>query len=109
MNKVILIGTVVDRFESKQTKNGKTFLTGRLKTEETRNDMTFSQHHSVTIWGAAAQENEGKLNDGDMVFIEGKISYSSRGEGAEKKYYTNIDALNVEHISSSSQSNSSPF
>ena len=52
--------------------------------------VTTTEWHNITAWGKLAEIIEKYVKKGALLFVEGKLHYSTSGEGDQKKYFTEI-------------------
>lgn len=95
MNKVILIGRLGKDAETKEI-NNQNLITFSLATSETYKDkngekVEATEWHNVAYWSKSKKITE-YLKKGILVSIEGKIKTTKK----EDKYYTNIQANDIE-------------
>jgi single-strand DNA-binding protein len=94
LNKVMLIGRVGRDPESKTV--GETSLSSfSVATTFKSKEKELTEWHQVTAWGKLGEIAQQILHKGDKVYIEGRISYNTVGEGEAKKTYTQITATNL--------------
>src|SRR5258706_1282964 len=100
LNKVMLLGHLGADPELKITAGGHAVLKMRLATAETYLDRSGAwqertEWHTVTVWGKRAEALAKILAKGACVFLEGSLRTSSYERNGEKRYQTEIVALNV--------------
>ncbi len=100
LNRVMLLGNLGADPELKLTQGGQAVLKLRLATTETYLDKSNQKQertewHRVTIWGRRGEALGKFLKKGDLLFIEGRIQTSSYEKNGEKRYSTDIIAVNV--------------
>ena len=96
LNKVMLIGNVGSEPELKTTAGGTKFAKVSLATNRTFKDRQGQQQektewHRLTFWDRLAELVEQYVKKGDRIYIEGRIEYSTTGEGDSMKYWTDIN------------------
>ena len=99
-NKVILIGTIETDLELRQTaKNGTNVTNFSLITVEKRDskdgEKIYKKWHHIVCWGKLADNIVNTFKKGDVVYVEGSISYRSYVNKENNK-------LNVTEIKASS-------
>lgn len=52
-----------------------------------------TQWHNLVFWGPSAEKLAERAEKGQEIILEGKIKSSVLGEGADKKYFTDIEVL----------------
>jgi len=101
VNKVILVGNLGRDPEIRSFQNGGRVASFSLATAENWKDKTTGEKkertewHRVTVWGRRGEALGKLLKKGDLVFIEGRIQTSSYERNGEKRYSTDIIAVNV--------------
>jgi len=95
INKVILVGNVGKDPEVKSFGENMQVAKFPFATSETFKDKsgekkTDTQWHNVSVWGKLSTVVEKYVKKGSKLYLEGKIKYSSSGEGDSKKYFTEI-------------------
>lgn len=112
MNKVILVGNLGSDPELRYTQGGEPVANFSLATNKKwKNKSGESQEHTewhkIVVWGKTAENCEKFLKKGSKVLIEGEIQ-TREWEDKEggKRYTTEIKALGVDFLSTSSDSGS---
>jgi single-strand DNA-binding protein len=100
LNRVMLLGNLGADPELRVTPGGQAVLKLRLATNETyldRNNVRQerTEWHRVTIWGRRAEALGKLLQKGDLLFVEGRLQTSSYDKNGEKRYSTEVVAVNV--------------
>lgn len=111
LNRVFIMGRLGHEPELLQSKNGRPYSLLRIATDRMRLNgeeqwETFTDWHSVFVWGKQAEICSQHLDKGALVFVEGNISYWQVAEA--KLYKTAIHAeevhfLNLRRSSSDSE------
>jgi single-strand DNA-binding protein len=101
MNRVFLMGHLGHAPELMESKNGKAYARLSIATNRTRLNAddereTFTDWHSVFVWGRQAEICAEHLRKGALVFVEGSLSYWLGAE--EKVYKTAIQAEEVRFL-----------
>ena len=103
VNKVFIIGRVVETPEIKTTPSGQSVCTLRIATNRVWNDKQSGQKqeetefHNVVVWRRLAEIASQYLQKGGMVFIEGRLKTRSWEDASgTKKYRTEIIAENLQ-------------
>ena len=96
LNKVMLIGNVGADPEMRSTPGGMRIAKVSLATSRTFNDRSGQQQektewHRLTFWDKLADVVERYVKKGDRLYVEGRIEYSTTGEGDATKYWTDIN------------------
>ena len=110
LNKVMLIGRIGRDPESK-TAGGSTLASFSVATSYGTGDKQKTEWHQVTAWEKLGEFAQKYLHKGDKVYVEGRISYNTVGEGEARKTFTQITATSLISLSgkpaeAGSQSNS---
>ena len=99
-NRIILFGNLRGDPELRKFESDQSMLRMRLATNHSfvnrdgvREDR--AEWHAVTVWGSRAEGLSRVLCKGTFVLVEGHIRSYSHGEGAEKKFGTEVLAHNV--------------
>lgn len=97
INKVILVGNLGNDPEMRYTQGGMAVCSLSLATTSVRKDRDGNQvekteWHRVKLFGKLGEIAGEYLKKGRQVYIEGRIEYSTSGEGESKKYFTDIIA-----------------
>src|SRR5579864_4919117 len=100
LNRVMLLGNLGADPELRVTPGGQAVLKLRLATNENyldRNNVRQerTEWHRITIWGRRAEALGKILQKGDMLFVEGRLQTSSYEKNGEKRYSTEVVAINV--------------
>ncbi len=96
LNKVMLIGNVGSDPDIRTTPGGTRMAKVSLATSRTFNDKSGQQQektewHRLTFWSKLAEVVERYVKKGDRLYVEGRIEYSTTGEGDQTKYWTDIN------------------
>ena len=98
INKVTLIGNIGKDPEFKTFENGNGCTKFSLATNESWKDdsgewQKRTEWHNVVIWGKYAERIANSLKKGNMVYVEGKVTYRSwQDVDGNTKYITEIQA-----------------
>src|SRR5258708_7631620 len=100
LNRVMLLGNLGADRELHITPGGQAFLKLRLATNENyldRNNVRQerTEWHRVTVWGRRAEALGKILQKGDLLFVEGRLQTSSYEKNGEKRYSTEVVAVNI--------------
>ncbi len=104
INRVQLIGNTGKDPEIRTLQSGKKVATFSLATSETFKDhngdkKTETQWHNIKIWGTLVAVVELYVKKGQLLYVEGKISYSSYDDkDGNKKYVTEIIVNNLQML-----------
>ncbi len=108
--KVILIGRVGKDPEVKMvdTKKGSQRLaTISVATSHGPKDNRVTDWHDISFWDKTAELAEKYLHRGNLVYLEGTLSYNKVGEGAETKVYAQISSNNFINLTGKPESTDS--
>lgn len=98
LNKVILVGNVVETPEIRTTGSGQQvatlrMATNRMWTDQSKVRQKSTEFHSVVLWGRLAEIATQYLQKGALVLIEGRLQTRSwEDKTGVKKYRTEIIA-----------------
>ena len=99
-NRVVLFGNLAADPELRKFESGQSMLRMRLATTHSfvnrdgvREDRV--EWHSVTLWGNRAEGLSRILHKGSFLLVEGHIRSYSYGKDGEKKFGTEVLALNL--------------
>ena len=101
MNKVILFGNLGADPELRVTPGGTAVLKLRVATTESYKDKQTNawkertEWHRVTVWGKRGESLAKILSKGSKVLIEGSLRTSSYEKDGEKRYSTEVNAMDV--------------
>jgi single-strand DNA-binding protein len=92
----MLIGNVGSDPDIRTTPGGTRMAKVSLATSRTFNDKNGQQQektewHRLTFWAKLAEVVERYVKKGDRLYVEGRIEYSTTGEGDQTKYWTDIN------------------
>lgn len=100
INRVTLVGRLGKDPEGKTTSGGKSVANLSLATDNGYGEKKTTDWHRLTAWEKQADFATKYLHKGDLVFVEGRISYNTVGEGDEAKTFTNIVVSNIRSLHS---------
>lgn len=97
VNKVILVGNLGNDPEIKYTQSGMAVCALSVATTNSYKNrdgekVEKTEWHRVKLFGKLGEIAGEYLKKGRQVYIEGRIEYSTSGEGESKKYFTDIIA-----------------
>jgi single-strand DNA-binding protein len=100
LNRVMLLGNLGADPELRVTPGGQAVLKLRLATNESYLDKNQVRQervewHRVTVWGRRAEGLAKFLRKGFKLFVEGRLQTSSYEKNGEKRYSTDIVAINI--------------
>lgn len=104
INRVQLIGNVGKMPDIRVTGPGKKVASFSLATSETWKDhsgekQTETQWHNIKVWGNLAEVAENYIRKGQLLYVEGKVTYSSYDDkDGNKRYITEIIASNLQML-----------
>src|SRR5690348_15292365 len=99
-NRVFLLGNLGSDPELRFTKSGQPMLKIRLATNERYKDQSGewkdrTEWHRITVWGKRGESLAKILSKGATVFIEGSLRTQSYEKDGERRYSTEVHAINV--------------
>lgn len=97
LNKVTLIGRIGKFGEFKEYKASKHMYTCSIATSKKIGDVENTSWHNITMFDRVATNASSYAKVGDLVLVEGEITYKETEDG---KRYTNIIAHNFLVLSS---------
>ncbi len=105
LNKVMVIGRLGQKPESKVLQGGATVANFSVATTESWKDKSGAKQektewHRIVAWGKTAELVVKYLDKGRQVYIEGKLQTRSWEDNGVKKYATEIVANNVQFLGS---------
>lgn len=97
VNKVTLVGNVGNDPEVRYVSENVPVATFRLATSEsftskTGERVTNTEWHNIVLWRGLAKVTEQYVKKGQMLYIEGKLTYRSYEKDGQKQYFTEIVA-----------------
>ncbi|GIW66205.1 MAG: single-stranded DNA-binding protein [Candidatus Parcubacteria bacterium] len=101
LNKVFLIGRLVQEVDFKITPNGTqvAFLniaTNRIYKDKNNQNVKETEFHKIIAWGKLAETCRNYLNKGRLILVEGRIHYRNwLTPNGEKRTTTEIIAENI--------------
>jgi len=100
LNRVMLLGNLGADPELRVTPGGQAVLSMRLATNESYVDKNNVRQervewHRISVWGRRAEGLAKFLRKGFKLFVEGRLQTSSYEKNGEKRYSTDIVAINV--------------
>lgn len=104
INRIHLIGNTGRDPEVRTTGTGTKVASFSLATSESYKDhkgdkQTETQWHNIKVWGKLAEVAEKYVRKGQLLYIEGKVTYSSYDDkDGNKKYITEIIATNFQML-----------
>ena len=101
VNKVLIVGRLVDNPDMRTTPSGQPVCTLRVATNRywttngERQEQT--EYHSIVLWRRLAEIASQYLQKGSLVFVEGRLQTRSwEDSSGAKKYRTEIIAENIQ-------------
>ena len=100
LNKIMLIGNVGDDPDVRTTPSGTpvakmSLATSRQWTNKDGSKQEKTEWHRLTVWGKLADVVERYVKKGDRLYVEGRIEYSESESDGQKKYWTNVNVLEM--------------
>jgi len=114
LNRIILIGNLTADPELRYTPSGTALTKFRIAINNRYKDSSGRLQEEVTfvpitVWGSQAENCSNYLSKGRSVAVEGRLKISAyEKEGAEKKYFTEVVASNVQFLGGSPQAGDAP-
>jgi len=93
MNKVILMGRLVQNIELKKTNNGKSVMQNRIAVQrqfKNNNNEYESDFINLVIWNQSAEYVSTYIKKGDRVLVEGRLNTRSYESNGNKVYVTEV-------------------
>ena len=112
VNKVILVGHIGNKPEGKYTSSGTSTASFSLATNETWMDsdnkkVNNTEWHNIVVWNKLAQFANNYLFKGQLIYLEGKIHYSTWDDkDGNKKNKVEIICSNIIPLEWNSERNS---
>ena len=100
LNKVMLIGNVGNDPDVRTTSSGTPIANMSLATTRKWKDGSGEQKektewHRLTVWGKLVDVVERYVKKGDRLYVEGRIEYSESESDGQKKYWTDVNVLEM--------------
>jgi len=101
VNKVILVGRLGKDPEVRHLENGATVANFSMATSETYKDRQTGERreqtewHNVVLWRGLAEVAEKYVNNGDMIYVEGKLRTRSWEKDGVTRYTTEVVGDNM--------------
>ena len=100
LNKIMLIGNVGDDPDVRTTSSGTpvakmSLATSRQWTNKDGSEQEKTEWHRLTVWGKLADVVKRYVKKGDRLYVEGRIEYSESESDGQKKYWTNVNVLEM--------------
>jgi single-strand DNA-binding protein len=102
INEVRLLGTVANSPRINQTNSGKQVGNLSVVTVFEMGDKSYKTFHKCVGWGVMA-DSISKLQEGDRVYLSGRLSVDSYEKDGQKIYTTQISATNIAKIERGSE------
>lgn len=100
VNKVILVGNITRDPELKALPSGTQVAAFSIATNEVYikdgEKKESTEFHNVIAWGKTAENIARYMKKGSQIYVEGKLQTRSWDKDGEKRYRTEIVALNVQ-------------
>jgi len=96
----MLIGNVGNDPDVRTTSSGTlvakvSLATSRQWTNKDGSEQEKTEWHRLTVWGKLADVVERYVKKGDRLYVEGRIEYSESESDGQKKYWTNVNVLEM--------------
>ena len=100
LNKIMLIGNVGNDPDVRTTSSGTpvakmSLATSRQWTNKDGSEQEKTEWHRLTVWGKLVDVVERYVKKGDRLYVEGRIEYSESESDGQKKYWTNVNVLEM--------------
>ena len=100
LNKIMLIGNVGNDPDVRTTSSGTPIANMSLATTRKWKDGSGEQKektewHRLTVWGKLVDVVERYVKKGDRLYVEGRIEYSESESDGQKKYWTDVNVLEM--------------
>lgn len=95
INKIFLSGNVGNDPDVKNLESGKKLAKFSLATTDKNKDKT-TQWHSIIVWEKLAEIVEKYVKKGNYITVIGSISYREYEKDGVKKYFTEVNAYEIE-------------
>lgn len=100
VNKVILVGNITRDPELKALPSGTQVAAFSIATNEVYikdgEKKESTEFHNVIAWGKTAENIAKYMKKGSQIYVEGKLQTRSWDKDGEKRYRTEVVALNVQ-------------
>lgn len=100
VNKVIIVGNITRDPELKALPSGAAVATFSIATNEvyTKDGQKHesTEYHNIVAWGKTAENIARYMKKGSQIYVEGKLQTRSWDKDGEKRYRTEVVALNVQ-------------
>ena len=100
LNKIMLIGNVGNDPDVRTTSSGTPVAnmspaTTRKWKDGSGEPKEKTEWHRLTVWGKLADVVKRYVKKGDRLYVEGRIEYSESESDGQKKYWTNVNVLEM--------------
>jgi single-strand DNA-binding protein len=104
-NRFVIVGNVTGDPNVGSTQGGTKTVRLAITSERTWTDkdgkeQRRQEQHDVTLYGKAAEAAETKAKKGAKVSLVGRVEYDTKGDGDQKRKYTNLVADEIESLGS---------
>lgn len=106
LNKVILIGRSSNKPSFKESPNGVKYCAFSIATNSGYGDKKQTDWHDITAFGKLAEVCSQYIEKGTMVYVEGRIQYSTYEKDGQRHKSTKIIASDVTLLSPKSGNDS---
>lgn len=102
VNKVILVGNVGRDPEVRTLSSGTRLAKFSLATTDhrskDRDGNPRTEWHNIVAWAALAEFCERYIKKGTQLYVEGSIRYDTYEKDGQKKYFTEINAREIQFV-----------
>ena len=108
LNRVLILGNLGSDPELAETTGGQKVAKFSIATNDTWTDKAGTKQertewHRIVVWGRQAEQCHQYLKKGRTAFVEGRIQSHSWEKDGQKRYTTEIVAINVQFIGGAPQ------
>lgn len=108
LNKVLIIGRLGNDPDVTMAGNSKVAKLSVATNERWRdrdgNNQERTQWHKIVVWGRSADFCENYLRKGSRVFVEGRLQTRDYEKDGQKRYITEIKAMNIQPLDGRNES-----
>lgn len=109
INKAILVGRLGKDPESRTTQSGKEVCRFTMATDSGFGQQKKTDWHSIVCFDRQAEFVKNYLRKGNLVYVEGRISYNEYEKDGVKRYTTEIIASTVQSLGGKNESGAGSF
>jgi len=113
INKAILVGNVGSEVELRALPSGTQLGKFRMATTDNRSKDESgnprTEWHNILVWGRLAEVCSQYIRKGMLIYVEGAIQTRTYEKDGQRKYFTEINARQVEFLSRRDQPDGGGF